>query len=309
MITYLTHNQIDKQRWDDCIKQSPNGNVYALSWYLDIVHPRWEALVEDDYVSVLPLTGNRKCGISYLFQPFFVQQLGVFSKEDITTDKIQHFIDVIPEKFRFAEIRLNSGNIFPQGSENIDNHRNIELDLSSDYSILTKNYSSNTKRDIAKAKAAGLTMADDVEPAEIVGLFRKNKGKDVVHWGDEEYARFLRLVQEATKRGHCFVKGAKNTDNQLVAGAVFMTGHNRIVFLFSGADESNKELHALSYIIDSVICKFSGTNVTLDFEGSDNDGLARFYMGFGGHEVCYPGLRFNKTRGIFKLALKIFKNK
>lgn len=82
MITYLTHNQIDKQRWDDCIKQSPNGNVYALSWYLDIVHPRWEALVEDDYVSVMPLTGNRKCGISYPFQPFFVQQLGVFSKED-----------------------------------------------------------------------------------------------------------------------------------------------------------------------------------------------------------------------------------
>lgn len=309
MITYITHNQIDKQRWDDCIEQSPNGNVYALSWYLDIVHPCWEALVEDDYVSVMPLTGNKKFGVSYLFQPFFVQQLGIFSKETISSEKIVRFINAIPEKFKFAEIKLNSGNLFSSDHENIDNHRNIELNLSSDYSILTKNYSNNTKRDIAKAKAAGVTMADDVEPAEIVELFRKNRGKDVEHWGDEEYARFLRLVQEATKRGHCFVKGAKNTGNQLVAGAVFMTSHNRIVFLFSGADELNKELHALSFLIDATIKEHSGRSATFDFEGSDNDGLARFYKGFGGHEVSYPGLRFNKTRGIIKLALKIFKNK
>lgn len=309
MITYITHNQIDKQRWDDCIEQSPNGNVYGLSWYLDIVHPCWEALVEDDYVSVMPLTGNRKCGVSYLFQPFFVQQLGMFSKETISSEKIVRFINAIPEKFKFAEIKLNSGNLFSSDHENIDNHRNIELDLSYDYAILSRNYSSNTKRDIAKAKAAGITVTDDVKPAEIVELFRKNRGKEVKHWGDEEYDRFLRLVQEATKRGHCFVKGTKNTDNQLVAGAVFMTSHNRIVFLFSGADELNKEFHALSFLIDETIKEYSGTGITFDFEGSDNDGLARFYKGFGGHEASYPGLRFNKTRGIIKLALKIFKNK
>lgn len=309
MITYITHNQIDKQHWDDCIEQSPNGNVYALSWYLDIVHPCWEALVEDDYVSVMPLTGNKKFGVSYLFQPFFVQQLGVFSKETISAEKICRFINAIPEKFKFAEIKLNSGNLFSSDYENIDNHRNIELDLSYDYAVLSRNYSSNTKRDIAKARSAGITITDDATPAEIIRLFRNNRGKEVKHWGDDEYERFLRLVAEALKRGHCFIKGAKNTDNQLVAGAIFMTSHNRIVFLFSGADELNKEFHALSFLIDETIKEYSGTGITFDFEGSDNDGLARFYKGFGGHEVSYPSLRFNKTRGILRIALKFFKNK
>ena len=50
---------IDKKHWDDCISKSFNGNVYAWSWYLDIVHPKWEALVENDYERVMALPSLR----------------------------------------------------------------------------------------------------------------------------------------------------------------------------------------------------------------------------------------------------------
>lgn len=309
MITYITHNQIDTKRWDECISKSPNGNVYAWSWYLDIVHPNWDALIEDDYESVMPLTGNKKFGFNYLFQPFFTQQLGVFSKNELDEKKIKQFVEAIPEKFKFAEIRLNSVNKFRNDFQGVDYHRNTELDLSSEYEFLRKNYNSNTKRDLAKAEAASLQISDNVETSEIVNLFRKNRGKSVKHWGDAEYERFLNLVKIAKSKGHCFVKGVKSSDNQLIAGAIFMTSHNRIVFLFSGADESNKELHALSFLIDNVIKDNSNTTKTFDFEGSDIDGLARYYKGFGGNEIKYPSLRFNKTRGLFKFILKIFKHK
>jgi len=49
MIVYYKHNQIDFERWDKVITNSQNGLVYALSWYLNIVTPGWEALIEDDY--------------------------------------------------------------------------------------------------------------------------------------------------------------------------------------------------------------------------------------------------------------------
>jgi len=309
MITYLTHNQIDKQRWDNCIEHSSNGNVYAWSWYLDIVHAGWEALVDDDYVRVMPLTGNKKFGVNYLFQPFFTQQLGIFSKEILTAEKINQFLEAFPAKFKFAEIRLNSGNIFEKYNQNIEYHRNTELFLDSDYAVLNNNYSNNTKRDIAKAKAANIVITNDVEPAEVVRLFKGNRGREVKHWGDREYDRFIILVETAVNHEKCFVKGVINTDNQLIAGAVFMVSHDRIVFLFSGANELNKEFHALSFLIDDVIKEYSGTHKTLDFEGSDNDGLARFYMGFGGKEVLYPGFHFNKMRGLPRLAMRILKNK
>ena len=309
MIRYLTHNQIDTQRWDDCIAQSHDGLVYAWSWYLDLVHPNWEALVEDDYERVMPLTGNKKFGINYLFQPFFTQKFDVFGKNEVSEAKIEEFFEAIPNKFKFAEIRINKSYDTNKSrtAYKIESHRNIELSLNQDYSVISENYHSNTKRNLAKAKKEGLQIVEDTKPSVIIELFRKNRGKDIKKWGDKEYNRLTNLVDTAKKHGSCMVLGAKNIDNQIVAGAFFMTGHNKIVFLFSGSDESNKENHGLTFLLDHVIEKFSGTENILDFEGSDNDGLARFYKGFGGDEKYYTGIRFNKLNKIFNFALNIFK--
>ena len=115
------------------------------------------------------------------------------------------------------------------------------------------------------------------------------------------------MIEAAKKHDSCLVLGVQNADNQLVAGAFFITSHKKIVFLFSGADESNKELHGLSFLLDFVIEKYSGTDFIFDFEGSDNEGLARFYKGFGGKEIFYSELKFNKLNKISNFALKILK--
>lgn len=298
MIRYLNHNQIDTQRWDDCIAQSPNGLVYVWSWYLDVVHPDWEALIEDDYEAVMPLAGNKKFGINYLFQPFFTQKFGVFSKNDVKKEKIEEFLRAIPEKYKYADFRIT-------GIEGI--HRNIELDLTPEYQALFDNYNSNTKRNLAKAKKENQKIVENIESTVIINLFRKNRGKDIKKWDDKEYERLLKLVEVAKKQERCLVLGVKNDDNQIVAGAFFMTSHNKIVFLFSGADESNKDSHGLTFLLDYVIEKYSGTNKILDFEGSDDDGLARFYKGFGGKDFFYHGFTFNKLNKFSNFALKILK--
>ena len=309
MIRYIAHNQIDTQRWDECIAQSPDGLVYAWSWYLDAVHPGWEALVEDDYETVMPLAAGRKFGINYLFQPFFTQKFGVFGKKEVSEAKIEEFLEAIPEKFKFAEFRINRDfRVFRDLRVfRVENHRNIELDLAENYDVLAENYHSNTKRDLAKAKKEKLQIIENAEPSAIIELFRKNRGKKIEKWGNKEYNRLLELVEAAKKHDSCLVLGAQNADNQLVAGAFFMISHKKIVFLFSGADESNKELHGLTFLLDFVIEKYSGTDFIFDFEGSNNEGLARFYKGFGGKEIFYSELKFNKLNKISNFALKILK--
>ena len=307
MIKLLKHNKIDKTRWDDCINKSFNGNVYALSWYLDIVHPGWDALVENDYERVMPLTISRKFGISYMFQPFFVQQLGVFSKSQLSQDDIDRFINAIPQQYRLIRYKLNSYNKVDYESDFIVKHRNVELDLIYDYQYLYNNYNNNTKRNLAKAENAGLSISHDVNPEVIVNLFRNNKGKNVKHWKDKEYERLLELIDAATSNEHCFTIGINDLDNNTIAGAVFMHSHDRIIFLFSGSDEVHKDKHALTLLLDNVIREFSETQCTLDFEGSDNDGLARFYKGFGGTEVFYPEIKQNNLKGILKFLYKLMK--
>lgn len=130
MITYLAHQEIDKRKWDVCINEARNGMIYAYSWYLDLISPGWEALVKKDYETVMPLTCNKKYGISYLSQPFFSQQLGVFSKKDADTKTADEFLGAIPPKYRFVEINLNSQNTISRTDFSCRENLNHELDLS-----------------------------------------------------------------------------------------------------------------------------------------------------------------------------------
>ena len=110
MIVYFKHSEIDKDKWDSCINNSINGNVYALSWYLDSTCREWEALIEDDYKSVFPLTNRKKYGINYLFQPYYNQQLGVFSREIIKAEKLRDFFHQIPPFYKYIDVGINFSN-------------------------------------------------------------------------------------------------------------------------------------------------------------------------------------------------------
>jgi len=308
MIQYLQHNQIDKTQWDATIAAC--GNIYAYSWYLDVVHPDWEALVEDDYQSVMPLTGGKKFGVNYLFQPYFVQQLGVFSKAPLTSEKTEEFLNAIPKKYRFAEIRLNESNTFNEGFQGIEYHRNVLLDLNQGYETIRANYHQNTKRNLAKAEANNLQIVDTVIPYHVVALFTDNRGALLDKWGDAEYARLTHLAQVAQYRNAAFFLGVTEKGvGELLCAAIFMKTSDRITFLFSGLKQEGKEKQAMTFLLDHVIQKFANQPITFDFEGSDDENLARFYLGFGGNEVKYPSYSFNRLSPLGKGLLKLWKQR
>lgn len=308
MIQYIEHNKIDKARWDATIAQW--GNIYAYSWYLDVVHPGWEALVEDDYQSVMPLTGAKKFGVHYLFQPYFVQQLGVFSKEALSPGKTEEFLNAIPQKYRFAEIRLNESNTFNNTIQDIEYHRNVVLDLNCDYESIKANYHTNTKRNLSKAQNHNLQIIDTVIPLHVVALFTDNRGALLDKWGDAEYARLTKLTKVAVNHKSAFLLGVTEKGvGELLCAAIFMKTANRITFLFSGLKQEGKDKQAMTFLLDSVIQKYANQPITFDFEGSDDANLARFYLGFGGQEVQYPSYTFNRLSPIGKTLLKLWKKK
>lgn len=306
MIHFLEHKTIDRTKWDALIAEC--GNIYAYSWYLDIVHPGWEALVEDDYQSVMPLTGGKKFGVNYLFQPYFVQQLGVFSKSPMTAETTEAFVKAIPSKYRFAEIRLNEGNAFADGVQGVEYHRNVLLDLNQDYDTIRAHYHQNTKRNLAKAESCNLQLVTTVIPYHVVALFRDNRGALLNKWGDAEYDVLTTLAQVAQNRHTAFILGVSEKGvGQLLCAAIFMKTKNRITFLFSGLTEEGKQRQAMTWLLDQVIQQYAHQPITFDFEGSDDDNLARFYLGFGGEEVKYPSYTFNRLSLFGKALLKVWK--
>ncbi len=294
MIVHLASYEIDRGRWDECISRSFNGIIYGYSWYLDVVCPGWEGLVEDDYKSVMPLTCGKKMGFSYLFPPFFVQQLGVFSVNKLTEDAVKQFLSHIPEKYRYWEINFNTFNKIPQGDYVLTPHLTHELDLIDSYENLAKQYSENTRRNVRKAEKNNLNLVEKISHEEVITLFRTNRGKDVAALGEIQYDILRRLLKAVDARQRLVALGVANESGKLTAGAFFVLANNKAIFLFSGMNEQGRETGAMFYVIDQFIRKYAHHNLVLDFEGSDQPELARFYRSFGAKECVYLQAKQNR---------------
>lgn len=293
MIKHHKSHEIDRGRWDECIRRSFNGIVYAYSWYLDVVCPGWEALIEDDYKSVMPLTAGKKLGFRYLFPPFFVQQLGVFSVNKLTAEDVLNFLRSVPAEFRYAEINLNTFNKVVGNDFDFRPNLTHELDLIDSYENLKKGYAENTKRNLKKSQQQNYTITREPSREEIITLFRKGRGEDVKALQEPQYDIFRKLLQALDARGRLHLRGVLDAEGNLVAGAFFAEANGKVIFLFSGLHEKGREGGAMFYLIDSFISENAQKNLVLDFEGSNDPQLARFYRGFGAKECVYLQARFN----------------
>ena len=306
MIHFLQHDMIDKSQWDDCISHAVNGNLTAWSWYLDIVSPGWCALVEDEYEMVFPLTSFSRAGIKYLMQPYFTQQLGLFYRSESSEKVLNDFLESIPKEFSYIDINLNKSNRILSAGHATE-MTNLELDLIGNYDEIASGYQSNLKRNLKKAVNNKLSIKKNVNPEDIITLFRTNKGQDLKHLSDNEYNLIKRIANEGIRRGIAEIWGAYNEFNQLVAGILWVTSHRKSIFLFSAVSDEGKKLNAMPWLIDSFIRENAGKPLTLDFEGSNDAGLARFYSSFGAKSIIYQRYKRNFLPPLHRIALKIWR--
>jgi hypothetical protein len=306
MIRYIRNSDIDYDKWDACISRAFNGNVYAWSWYLDIVCEGWDAYVAGDYEQVMPLTAGKKYGVSYLYQPPFTQQLGLYSNVPGSNIAADDFLDLLTSTFRFAEINLNRHNKINHAAFKVQMRRNYELDLIQTYEELRSSYASNTLRNIKKAEQEGICIVENVDPQSIIAMFRNEKGAELKRMGDKQYRMLDKLMYRSTYKNMAMILGAFDLNNQLCAGAFLLKSHHRIVFLFSANNSIARKTGAMHLLIDWIIQKYAGQALTLDFEGSQIPGLARFYAGFGSTETFYPSLYYNRLPWPQRIVLRLF---
>ncbi len=307
MIKYLKYEHIDKEKWDACIRESFNGNLYAYSWFLDVVCEEWEALVEGDYERVFPINFRRKAGIHIIYQPFFTQQLGLFSRSGLSPEVVNAFLEAIPAKYRVVDLNLNIHNISSCGGFERRPQVNYELDLIGDYEEIRKNYSKNTRRNLVKAESAGLTMVKDIKPDGIIDLFRANRGKRIKVLKDANYLKLKRLMYTAIYKGIGKVYGVYDEQNSLCAGAVFLQSNKKMIFLFSGLSSEGRDRRAMFFLIDNFIREHANKHLTLDFNGSNDEALARFYKGFGSNKIHYTRISRNSLPAILRIPFRIYR--
>ncbi len=297
-IRFVSNDQINRSKWDQCIDSSAHPLLYAKSLYLDQFCPDWQALVLNDYQAVMPLTGRIKWGIQYLYQPFLCAQLGVFGGK---TDQpvMAAFLQNIPRKYRYIDICLNAGNDLPAGTPGLYFRDNYVLSLKPEIGELTQHYRENTLRNIRKAEKAGLTVETGFSFDVVIKLARKEK-RTAGNGDTREFLQLHALLHEMKNPEQVQSWGVRNKEGEWIATALFFFHANRAYYILVGNTPEGRESGASHLLIHSFIEKQAGTCLLLDFEGSDVPGLAFFYSGFGATLEKYPCLKWNRLPWFLK---------
>jgi hypothetical protein len=270
-IIHLKNKDIDFNRWDNCISTSQNQLIYAYSWYLNVVSPEWEALIANDYEYVMPLPVKTRYKIPYLVQPILVQQLGIFSKNKIDEEIIDKFINEIP--YFSYELNLNEQNFF--GKALIYPNFILSLDLT--YNQIYSNFSKNTKRDIVKASKLNLRIQENIAPETYISIYFS-----VFKYPLSPQKQILeKLIEKGLEEKALKIWGVYSSKNNLIAALCFLQSSERIIYLLPVSNKEGKDSFAMFYLIDYLIRQNAGKNIQLDFEGSQIEGIARLYRGFG----------------------------
>lgn len=278
-------------RWDELISEAQCETIYPYSWYLDTVTSRWSALVVDDYKFVMPVIWKKKYGLKYMYQPFYTQQLGVFSREYVDPTLIRELLNILYRKFRFGTQNFNSKNLVSEEEHiSVYDKSNYILDLGRDYEDIYAEYSTNAKRNLKRAMDQNQELSLDVSCEEILKFKREN---DLIKRSDGEYKWLLNLLEtiQGNKAG---VNYAIRASGSLIASAFFAFSKTRGIYLLSASNEQGKEHRSMFKIVDAFIKEHAGSPMLLDFEGSNIPNVARFFAGFGARPEIYQGVNFDR---------------
>lgn len=297
-IEFVKRDNIDITKWDNCIARSVNGIVYAYSWYLDNVAENWDALIGDDYQAVFPLTYNTKYGIKYIYQPFFTQQLGLFSLGSISHSLVSEFFDAIPQDFRFISLSLNTFIKVDYPTSKVTPKQTYHLDLIEPYSVISNRYSSNTKRNISKAVAYSVSVVKGLSASQLLDLKRGNMP---VPLREKHFETLNRLISQSVAHGVGEIYGAYTDKNELCAGVLFLKSNGKAIYLLASSNNEGRDNRAMFALVDHYINANSETHLVLDFEGSNVESVARFYAGFGATPCEYNHVLINRLPWFLKL--------
>lgn len=303
-IEFLHRDEIDDALWDACINKALNSLIYGYSWYLDEVCDDWDALVYDDYKAVMPLPHRRKWGFTYCYQPFFCQQLGVFSTTETGEALLKAFFSALPAHYTLFDMQLNVFSKPLDGLGKLRTRTNYRLPLIPVYEKIASGYNNNTKRNIKKAEANKMAAFENADPFSVIALYKRHYADKTPEINDAAYDRLTRLVSKAIKMGAVQAWGVYDEHNTLCGGAIFLTDHKNLYYLLGGADDAGRYNGALHTLFDALIKRYAGLDLVLDFEGSDIEGIARFYAGLGAKPLSYYHLRINRLPWWLKLFKK-----
>ncbi|MEO1518377.1 MAG: hypothetical protein AAFV95_25385 [Bacteroidota bacterium] len=300
-IQLIPGEDIDKVKWNSCVHYATNGNIFGYEWYLKNTAKEWDALVENDYESVMPLIYREgKRGKKELYLPPLVRSAGIYSINVLSGKRINAFLNAIPEEYGDITLSLNTGTIPPNDivfhSEQISN---CILVMGSDYETISQKYTEEFQELLKKASEHQLVPSGTLKPEHLADFYRQHT--KVYRGLEARYHTGLRIMYNTLHRGWGFMSGIQNQEGKLLAASFFIFSHGRMMSLFPIQSPEGAEKGALALLCDLLVRKNAGRKVLIDFNTPGSDWPESILDGLDTRIIHYNQLEKKRQRKWYEL--------
>lgn len=298
-INHFLPHQIDKVRWNATLEASPNSVLYANSWYLDAITPGWEALIVGEYEYIMPLPVKRLLGYKFVFQPLFVQRLGIFSAQQVSEEIVRLFLQALAQRFDVVDYSLKvAAESVPQ-PYNIRRRSNFVLKIDGSYQDIAENYSQDARKSLRKHDQITFEITENY--TQTIANFVSVYG-EATNARASNYERFEKAVRMASAEKK-LIGAAVCHQSEVIASALFFVHNQRAYYVLGAPTAKGKKMNATHYLIDGFLREFAGKLNQLDFEGSDIPSVAYFYKKWGSTDEGYLRISYRKNKLIETILL------
>ncbi len=258
-VSRLHNTDINRTKWDDCVRQSFNTQVYGYAWYLDAVCDDWEALVYDDYLMVLPIPVTRRMGVRLISNPMYLPFVTIYSRVKPTAQSFYDFFEALP--YSNVKLQLMPFNGFPQFLLlPPSKFKMISFDLIVSYQSAVSRFESLFNNSAYADCRDQITVARTQNINEYM-LFRSiNSPSDEI---SESYLR--RLISYALRFKSISIFFAYDNTNMPIAALAMVKSDNRLTIIDSIYNKNAKGSCGLYRILLHLVKIHSESNLVLCF--------------------------------------------
>lgn len=266
-IQLIPHQEIDKVKWNSCVHYATNGNVFGYKWYLDTVAKEWDALVEGDYESVLPLFITEHTDV--LEQPQLLREAGIYSIHLLSQKRAQAFIEAIPAQYTNIQLQLNEGIQLPEVmTYEVSMLKNHQLLLIDPYDTISQKYAPELMAQLKSEARKSLLPSSNVKPERIAQLFKETTASTQTQ--ERTFHAYQRIMYNALHRGWGATFGVTDTNRNLLSAGFFIYSQGRMLQLVAATNPQGEKLGAYDYLMDNILQSHAGRPLVLDFNTSDD---------------------------------------
>lgn len=285
MIVYHKNNEIDREQWDNCIRNSGCLKPYPYSWFLDIMAPGWEALVDDDYDSVFPLPLVSRLGFRKIANPTFIQHLGAYSPDKPESGALFEFLSFLPDFYRLIDLNIGQNISFDGFS--VAEKKGYCINTSGTYEELWGGFSDLCRKNVDKAAKRNPSKFQDVTPDELINLYILNNGREAARIPAIHYLRLKTLMNFCLKNKKGSLWGFRDGRKRLLAGLFVIGIKGCSTVLLSASSAGGKERRLDYFMLNELIKSNMHGKSLVDFAGTTAPEGKSFGDLFGASSYTY----------------------